>query len=212
MGNTANRITVMAIASYAIKLIIDVVMFMFTVYNQNDLYYDDWYLYVPHIVSTIMMIVFYAYFFKDYFEGIKIKGTAAVLLFGNLVFLALLTFDRSKNYILYFSLVAAMNFFNALFMKINIVPERRAGTSGHGPMIFELVTFVAMTLSLYSLFCSFPLSRNAITMQWEYYDIFNGMMVNIVAELILFIQYIICRLHDSEYILQMMTYYESDEW
>ncbi len=207
MKSRTNFFTTSAIVSYAIKLLIDAVMYLYSQLNLGHLYFDDWYLYIPHIISTIIMMVYYGYYFTNSFEGFVIKGMAGLLMFGNLAFIILLTIDRSVGYVFYFSMIAAMNFFNGLFLKTNIIPERKPGTTGYAPMIFEVTTFVAMAISLYSLFCSFPLSRNNITRQWEYYNIFGGMAVNLVAELILLVQYIICRLHDSEYIEQAKTNY-----
>lgn len=207
MNNKTNTFTSLAIASYFVKLLIDVVMLLFTIYNQNDLYYDDWYLYIPHIVSSVLMMIFYAYFTSNEFEGIRIKMTSIMLLLVHLAFLGLLTFDRTKGYVLYFSLVAALNFFNALFIKFNIIPDRKPGTTGYAPMAFEITAFIVMAISMYSLFCAFPLARNKITMDWEYYDIYNGMFINIFAEFVLLVEYIVCRLHDSEFIEQQKVFY-----
>lgn len=207
MNNKTNTFTSLAIASYFVKLLIDVVMLLFTIYNQNDLYYDDWYLYIPHIVSSVLMMIFYVHFTSNEFEGIRIKMTSIMLLLVHLAFLGLLTFDRTKGYILYFSLVAALNFFNALFIKFNIIPDRKPGTTGYAPMAFEITAFIVMAISMYSLFCAFPLARNKITMRWEYYDIYNGMFINIFAEFVLLVEYIVCRLHDSEYIEQQKVFY-----
>ena len=188
-------------------------MLIFTIYNQNNLYYDDWYLYVPHIVSSLVMVAFYVHFMSNEFGSIRMKMSSVLLIVVHMAFLGFLTYDRTKGYVLYFSLIAALNFFNALFIKFNIIPERKPGTTGYAPMAFEITAFIIMAISMYSLFCAFPLARNEITMVWEYYDIYNGMFINIFAEFVLLIEYIICRIHNSEYIEQQKVFYvfEDDE-
>lgn len=207
MNNKTNTFALLAIVSYSLKFLIDGVMLLFTIYNQNDLYYDDWYLYTPHIISSVLMMIFYVHFTSNEFDSTRMKMSSIVLLFVHLAFLGLLTFDRTKGYVFYFSLVAALNFFNALFIKFNIIPDRKPGTTGYGPVVFEITAFIIMAISMYSLFCAFPLARNKITMDWEYYDIYNGMFINIFAEFVLLIEYIVCRLHDSEYIEQQKVFY-----
>lgn len=195
---------IFAIASYGLKFLIDAVMFIFTLYGRGDIYYDDWYLFLPQAVSTLLIIGFYCMFFTKPFIGLFIKITTAVLILLNIAFMGILIFDRSQGYVLYFALVAAVNFLNALFLKCNIIPMRKPGTIEYGPMIFELISFAVMALSLYALFCSFPLQYNAIIMQWSFYNVMSGMRINIVCASVLFFEYILCFKNDCEYIRDNM--------
>ena len=56
-----------AISSYAIRLVADMVMFVFYMNEQSEMYNDFYCLVVPQFVASIMMTEFYALFFRDEF-------------------------------------------------------------------------------------------------------------------------------------------------
>ncbi|MBR3934257.1 MAG: hypothetical protein IKJ68_10180 [Clostridia bacterium] len=194
-----------AIGAYIIKFLVDVVMYIFLKNDQNDLYYDFWYLFVPQIASSLMLIVFYLMFFSKKFYGLFFMISTAVLMISNIVFIVLIYFDSAIGYTFYFALIAAINFLNALYLKCNIIPEKKAGNIEYIPMIFELIPFVCMVISLYSVFCTFPtLEVNEVTRIWEYYDLMTGMKLNMVSEAILIFAYFLCSINNAEFIRDNM--------
>ena len=56
-----------ALTAYGLKFIVDAVMYIFMKNEQNDIYFDVWYLLIPQVLSSVLMIGFYALFFSDYF-------------------------------------------------------------------------------------------------------------------------------------------------
>lgn len=204
MKKSCNIFVYMAVASYAIKFLVDIVMFVYTLYGKSDVYYDDWYLFLPQVVSTALLTGFYCLFFSKKFYGIFIKLSTAILIFFNVVFLGILVYDRSQGYVFYFALVAAVNFLNALHIKCNIIPARKPGAIEYGPMLFEIISFAVMAMSLYALFCGFPLEYNSILKIWDYYDVMGSMKLNIISSAVICFQYILCLRNDSEYIRDNM--------
>ena len=158
-------------------------------------------------VSTIsfMLIGFYCMFFSKKFYGLFFMISTAVLIISNIVFIVLIYFDSAIGYTFYFALIAAINFLNALYLKCNIIPEKKSGRIEYVPMIFELIPFVCMVISLYSVFCTFPtLEVNEVARAWEYYDLMTGMKLNMVSEVILIFAYFLCRINNAEIIRDNM--------
>jgi len=179
-------------------------MYFYTIFSKSDVYYDDWYLLAPQIVSTVFLVVFYSLFLTKRFYGLFIKISTGVIAAMNILFIVLLLFDRTKGYVFYFSLVAAINFLNALHIKCNIVPIRRPGSIEYGPMFFEAFSLVVMVLSMYSLFCGFPLSYNSILSMWNYYDVLTSLKLNVLTSFTIAFEYFLCRRNDCEYIRDNM--------
>lgn len=194
-----------AIGAYIIKFLVDVVMYIFMKNEQSDIYYDFWYLFVPQIASSVMLVVFYMMFFSKKFFGLFFIISTAILIVSNILFIVLIYFDSKIGYTFYFALIAAINFLNSLYLKCNIIPARKAGHIEYVPMFFELIPFVCMVLSLYSVFCSFPtLEVNEVSRAWEYYDLMTGMKLNIVSEAILVFAYFLCIINKGEIIRDNM--------
>ncbi|MBR2404780.1 MAG: hypothetical protein IKA95_03905 [Clostridia bacterium] len=204
MKKFSNIFVTSAVIAYALKFMVEVVMYVYTIYNKSEIYYDDWYLFLPQVVSAVLLTVFYSLFMTRKFYGVFIKLSAFVMILLNLMFIGILIYDRTLGYVFYFALVAAVNFLNALFIKCNIIPARKPGAIEYGPMIFEIVSFVAMAVSLYSVFCGFPLSYNKILHMWDYYDSMGSMKMNIVSAGVILLQYIMCLKNDSEYVRDNM--------
>ena len=203
-----NRIKIFvssAIGAYIIKAIVDIVMYIYMRNDQSDIYYDFWYLLVPQVVSSVMMVVFYLMFFSKKFYGLFFRVSTVVLIISNILFVVLIYLDSTIGYIYYFALVAAMNFLNSLYLKCNIIPERKPGNIEYIPMFFELIPFVSMVLSLYALFCSFPtLEVTSVSKVWDYYDVVTGIKLNIISEGILIFAYMLCTINKAEFIRDNM--------
>ena len=194
-----------AIASYTIKFLVEALMYLSITYNIDAAYNDDLYLLTPQIISTVLLVAFYTLFLSDKFYGLFVKVSTAVIMAINIIFIIILFYDRSKGYVFYFALVAAINFLNAFHIKCNIVPIRKPGAIEHGPMIFEIFSLAVMVLSMYSLFCGFPLSYNSVLFMWNYYDVFTSLKINVFASLAIALEYILCRRNDCEYIRDNMV-------
>ena len=205
MKKSINIFISSAIGAYIIKFLVDIVMYIFMKNEQSDIYYDFWYLFVPQIASSIMLVVFYTMFFSRKFYGLFFMISTAVLIIANILFVVLIYFDSAIGYTFYFALIAAINFLNSLYLKCNIIPEKKAGHIEYIPLLFELIPFVCMVLSIYSVFCSFPtLEVNEVTRVWEYYDLMTGMKLNMVSEVILLFAYFLCSINKAEIIRDNM--------
>lgn len=205
MKNTIKIFISSAIGAYIIKAIVDIVMYIFMRNDQSDIYYDFWYLFVPQVISAVMMVVFYLMFFSNKFYGLFFRVSTVVLVIANVLFVVLIYLDSTIGYIYYFALVAAMNFLNSLYLKCNIIPERKPGNIEYIPMFFELIPFVSMVLSLYALFCSFPtLEVTSVSKVWDYYDVVTGIKLNIISEGILIFAYMLCTINKAEFIRDNM--------
>ncbi len=205
MKKKTNIYVTFIIIAHAIKAVVDAVMYFYTKFNKSDIYYDNWYLLMPQVVSTILIILFYNLFFTDKFYGLFIKASTIVIMILNVAFAILLFFDKTNGYVFYFALVAAINFLNALHIKCNIVPIRKPGSIEHGPLIFEVFSLLVMTLSIYSIFCGFPLSYNKILNMWNYFDVLTSLKLNIMTSVIIMLEYMMCRRNDCEYIRDNMV-------
>ena len=205
MKNKIKLFVSSAIGAYFIKLLVDIVMYIFMKNEQNDIYYDFWYLFIPQITSSVMMVIFYLMFFSDKFYGMFFMISTVVLIIANILFVVLLYFDSTIGYIYYFALVAAINFLNSLYLKCNIIPMRKPGSIEYLPMLFELIPFVSMVLSLYGVFCAYPtLEVTTVSRVWNYYDVITAMKLNIVSEGILVFTYMLCSLNKAEIIRDNM--------
>ncbi len=195
-----------------LKFFVDAVMYVFMVYEQSDIYFDFWYLFIPQIVSSVMMIGFYALFFRKEFYGVFFIISTVTMVIANIIFMVLLYFDSTIGYIYYFALVAAVNFLNALYLKCNILPARKPGYIEYIPMLFELIPFVCMVISLYALFCSFPtLHITEAYRVWDYYDIITAIEINIASEAVMIFAYGLCLLNNCEFIRDnMVEEYDAD--
>ena len=194
-----------AILAYIIKVIADLVMYVFMKNDQGDIYYDFWYLFVPQVSASVMMVVFYLMFFSNKFYGLFFMVSTVVLVIANILFIVLIYFDSTIGYIYYFALVAAINFLNSLYLKCNIIPARKPGSIEYIPMLFELIPFVSMVLSLYAVFCSFPtLEVTSVSRIWDYYDVITGIKLNIVSEGILIFAFMLCAMNKAEIIRDNM--------
>ena len=194
-----------AIIAYIIKVIADLVMYVFMKNDQGDIYYDFWYLFVPQVSASVMMVVFYLMFFSNKFYGLFFMVSTVVLVIANILFIVLIYFDSTIGYIYYFALVAAINFLNSLYLKCNIIPARKPGSIEYIPMLFELIPFVSMVLSLYAVFCSFPtLEVTSVSRIWDYYDVITGIKLNIVSEGILIFAFMLCTMNKAEIIRDNM--------
>ncbi len=200
-----------AIGAYIIKFLVDAIMYIYMIYEQNDIYYDVWYLFVPQIVSTVMMLGFYVLFLREDFYGVFFKLSTYMMLTTNVMFMLILYFDSTIGYVYYFTLVAAMNFLNALYLKCNIVPTRKPGYIEYIPILFEIIPFVCMVMSLYAVFCSFPTLQVTESFRiWDYYDIITAIKMNLATEVILVFAYALCLLNKCEFIRDSM-YVEPEE-
>ena len=78
MKNTIKLFLSSAIGAYIIKFLVDIVMYIFMKNEQSELYHDFWYLFVPQIISSGMMVVFYMMFFSRKFFGLFFMISTAV--------------------------------------------------------------------------------------------------------------------------------------
>jgi len=203
MKNTMKISVSSAIGAYFVKFLVDIVMYIFMKNEQSDIYYDFWYLFVPQVASSVMLVVFYLMFLSKNFFGFFFMISTVVLIISNLLFIVLIYFDRTIGYNFYFALTAVINFLNSLYLKCNIIPEKKPGRIEYIPLLFELIPFVSMVLSLYAIFCSFPtLEENSRI--WEFYDLITGMKLNMVSEVVLFFSYILCSINKYEIIRDNM--------
>jgi len=194
-----------AITAYILKFIVDIVMYIFMKNEQNDIYYDFWYLFVPQVTASVMMVVFYLMFLSNKFYGMFFMISTVVLIIANILFIVLIYFDSTIGYIYYFALVSSINFLNCLYLKCNIIPARKPGGMEYMPMFFELIPFVGMVLSLYAVFCSFPtLEVTTVSRMWDYYDVITGIKLNIVSEGILIFAFVLCTMNRAEFIRDNM--------
>ena len=194
-----------AIIAYIVKFIVDLTMY---ICFKNELYaeYNDfWLLFVPQIAASVMMIVFYCLFFSRQFYGMFFMISTIALVLSNLVYVVLIYFDRMIGFTYYFALVAAINFLNSLYIKCNIIPTRKPGYIEYIPLLFELIPFVSMVLSLYAIFCSFPtLEVTNVYRTWDYYDVITGIKLNVISEGILVFSYFLCAINKAEIIRDNM--------
>lgn len=201
-----------ALAGYGLKFLVDSVMYVFMKNEQNDLYFDVWYLLIPQVASSVLMIGFYILFFSDKFFGLFFKISTVVLMMANIIFGVLLFFDKTIGYIFYFALSGAINFLNALYIKCNITPERKHGEIEYIPLIFELIPFACMVVSIYSVFCAFPtLQVTHSSRVWEYYNVFGSLKVNIVCEAVMCLTYLLCMINNAEFIRDSMFIFDEEE-
>lgn len=207
MKKKVNLFTDAAIGAYLIKFVVDLVMYLFMKNEMNNEYLDVWYLYMPQVVSTVLLVGFYFVFLTKYFEGAFIKISTIVMISINVIFIVLLYFDMGIGYIFYFALIAVMNFLNGLFIKCNVIPVQKTGSMEYIPLIFEFVPFVCMVMSAYATFCGFPtlISEETFT-YWDYYNVHHTVKLNIVSEFILCFTYVLCRLNNSEFVRDNMAY------
>ena len=203
--NTIKICLTSAIVAYFLKLLVDIVMYLFMKNEQNDIYYDFWYLFVPQIAASSMMILFYLMFFSKKFYGIFMMVSTIILVVANVLFIVLIYFDSTIGYIYYFALVAAINFLNSLYLKCNIIPIKKPGNIEYIPLLFELIPFVSMVMSLYSVFCAFPTLQVTESYRvWDYYDVIGAIKLNVVSEVIIVFAYILCMLNKQEFIRDNM--------
>lgn len=194
-----------AIAAYLIRFVVDVVMYIFMMNAGGDLYDDFYYLVVPQFVASMLICGFYILFFRDEFFSWFFRIFTIVLLLINLALPVLIYFDAEIEYVWYFAMVALSNFFNALFLKCNIIPERKDGEIEHFPIIFEGLQFICMVISLYAFFCGFPYLDTGI---WTYYDVIMSFKINMACEAVLIFIYYLCLRNNSEIIRNNMFDYE----
>lgn len=201
-----------ALAAYGLKFLVDAVMYIFMKNEQNDIYFDVWYLLIPQVLSSVLMIGFYALFFSDKFFGLFFKISTVVLMMANIIFAVLLFFDKTIGYIFYFALSGAVNFLNALYIKCNITPERKQGEIEYVPLIFELIPFACMVASVYSVFCAFPTLQVTLSSRvWEYYNVYGSLKVNIVCEAIMCVTYLLCMINNAEFVRDSMFIFDEEE-
>ncbi len=201
-----------ALTAYGLKFIVDAVMYIFMKNEQNDIYFDVWYLLIPQVLSSVLMIGFYALFFSDKFFGLFFKISTVVLMMANIIFAVLLFFDKTIGYIFYFALSGAVNFLNALYIKCNITPERKQGEIEYVPLIFELIPFACMVASIYSVFCAFPTLQVTLSSRvWEYYNVYGSLKVNIVCEAIMCVTYLLCMINNAEFVRDSMFIFDEEE-
>ena len=198
--------------AYALKFIVDIVMYLFMINEQDKLYHDVWYLYIPQILSSGMLIAFYSMFFSKSFYGWFFKISSVVLIVSTVLFVVFLEFDRQLGYIFYFALVATVNFMNALYIKCNIIPARKIGAIEYIPLFFEVTALFCMVVALYSLFCAFPtLKTVASYVYWDYYNVENALVLNIMCEGVLGFLFLLCSRNGCEYVYDNM-YIAFDEF
>ena len=200
MKKTYSSFVYCMLGAYVLKFMVDIVMMVYSIYGLDNYYYDDYFLFIPQMVSTLFVFLYYVMFFKEEFYGIMIKLFTIILLFVQVGFAVLLVYDRTLGYVFYFSAVAAANFFNALFIKCNIIPERDAGGFEYGPMVFELTSFVVMAVSIYSFFAAFPISFNHLVGYWEYYNVNSAVKLNIICEFVMILVIFACLRNNCKYI------------
>jgi len=202
---TVTALVWLGIIAFAMKFIVDIVMYLFMLNEQDELYFDFWYLYIPQIISSGMLIAFYSMFFSKAFYGWFFKLSSVALIISSVLFIAFLEFDRRMGYIFYFALVATVNFLNSLYLKCNIIPARKVGAIEYIPLFFEVTELFCMVVSLYSLFCAFPtLKVVASYVYWDYFNIENALMLNIVCEGILGFLFLLCARNGCEYVYDNM--------
>lgn len=195
----------LGIIAFAMKFIVDIVMYLFMLNEKDKLYFDFWYLYIPQIISSGMLIAFYSMFFSKAFYGWFFKLSSVALIISSVLFIVFLEFDRRMGYIFYFALVATVNFLNALYLKCNIIPARKVGAIEYIPLFFEVTALFCMVVALYSLFCAFPtLKVVASYVYWDYFNVENALMLNIVCEGILAFLFLLCARNGCEYVYDNM--------
>lgn len=195
-----------AMGAYILKFCADLLMYVFFKNSLNDSYDDFWLLFLPQMVSSVLMLGFYALFFSKKFYGMFFMISTIALVIANVVYMVLIYFDRMIGYTYYFALVASINFLNSLYIKCNIIPSRKPGYIEYAPLLFELVPFVGMVLSLYAIFCCFPtLVITSVYRTWDYYDVMTGIKLNIVSEAILIFSYFLCMINQCEIIKDNMV-------
>ena len=208
--NIVTPLVMIGMSAFIIKLLVDVVMYIFMINEKDNLYFDMWYLHVPQVISSMMLIGFYAMFYSKSFSGWFFKVSASVLIVSSVAFIVLLGFDRKLGYVFYFALVATLNFLNSLFIKCNIIPERKIGEIEYIPLIFEIVALFCMAASLYSVFCSFPsLKSVANYVYWDYFNVENALVLNMICEGILSFLFLLSARNGCEYVYDNM--YDSAE-
>jgi len=190
-----------AVSSYALRLAVDVLMFVFQMSGRGEIYDDFTYLVVPHFVAGILMVAFYLLFFREEFFSWFFRIFTVVLILANVALAVMIYFDSKIGYVWYFAFVAANNFLNALFLKCNIIPEHKDGNIEYYPFIFEAMQFVCMIISLYALFCGFPYIDTEV---WIYYDLNLSFKLNIFCEAVLLLSYLLCMKNNAELIRDNM--------
>ena len=82
-----NNFATLSVIAYFIKFLIDLNMYVFMVYDPYGTYYNyDWYLFPPHIISIILMVIYYTMFFKKIFLGWLFKISSIVIVAVNIIF------------------------------------------------------------------------------------------------------------------------------
>lgn len=200
INNYAN----LAVIAYFIKFLIDMVMYIFMVYDPYGEYYNyNWYLFPQHIVASILMVIYYIMYFKDIFLGWLFKISSIIILAVNVIFVIVLYFDLSTNLMYYFSYVGLLNFLNALFLKCNIIPARHVGSAEVAPLIFEITCFVAMVFGILATIFGFPVLHESKNELW-YINVDFAFKFNIISNAILLACYFWSRLNNSEFIRDNM--------
>ncbi len=194
-----------AIAAYLIRLFVDIVMYIFMMNTSGEMYNDFYYLVVPQFAASILITGFYLLFFREEFFSWFFRIFTVALILINIALSVLICFDAKIGYVWYFAMVAINNFFNALFLKCNIIPERKDGSIEHYPIIFEGLQFVCMVISLYAFFCGFPYLNTGI---WTYYDLIISFKINMVCETMLVVAYYLCTRNNAEIIRDNMFDFE----
>ncbi len=207
---TVSTLVMLGMIGFVMKFLVDLTMYIFMINEQDELYFDMWYLYIPQIISTALLVGFFGMFFTKAFYGWFFKASAFVLIASSVTFVILLGFDRNMGYVFYFALVATMNFLNSLFIKCNIIPNRKVGEIEYIPLIFEGVALFCMAASLYSLFCGFPsLKTVASYVYWDYFNVENSLVLNIICEAILAFLFLLSARNGCEYVYDNM--YDPEE-
>lgn len=199
-----NNFATLSVFAYLIKFLIDLTMYVFMVYDPFGTYYNyDWYLFPPHIISSLLMVIYYFMYFKDIFLGWLFKISSIVILAVNIIFVVVLFFDRSTNLMYYFSYVGLLNFLNALFLKCNIIPARHVGSAEVAPFLFEITCFVAMVFGILSTIFGFPILREDKA-QLLYINVDFAFRFNIISNAILLVCYLWTRHNSSAFIRDNM--------
>ncbi len=194
-----------AIGAYVLKFVVDLIMYIYFKNALGGAYDDFWLLFLPQVASSLLMVGFYSLFFSKKFYGMFFMISTIALVIANIIYIVLIYFDRMIGYTYYFALVASINFLNSLYIKCNIIPDRKPGYIEYVPLLFELIPFVSMVLSLYSIFCCFPtLEITSVYRTWDYYDVITGIELNVVSEAILIFSYILCMINKCEIIKDNM--------
>ncbi|MBQ4527655.1 MAG: hypothetical protein II998_06260 [Clostridia bacterium] len=205
--NEINKFANFPIIAYFIKFLVDLVMYIFSVYEQNDIYYDLWYLFIPQVVTSAFMVVYHILYFKHIFLGMMFKISAAVVIVLNIAFIVILSYDMTIGYIFYFALVGMINFVNGLFLKCNIIPARKVGSAEVAPLIFEITSFVTMVFGALAMIFAFPylqVIKELGIQYWDFLNLYLGIKLNIVTDFVLFVCYLWSRYNNSEFIRDNM--------